>query len=47
MSADVKQPQEENIQTEEWTCVKNGQETRTDVQEDKRIEVEDTCQTDV
>lgn len=46
MSSDIKQPEEESIQTEEWTCVKNAQETRTDAQEDERIEV-DACQTDV
>lgn len=47
MSADIKQPEEESIQTEEWTCVKNAQETRTDAQEDERIEVDNACQTDV
>ncbi|XP_003970059.3 lymphatic vessel endothelial hyaluronic acid receptor 1a [Takifugu rubripes] len=47
MSADMKQPQEESIQIEEWTCGGNGQETKTDPQEDERIEVGGTCQTDV
>lgn len=47
LSADIKQPEEESIQTEEWTCVKNAQETRTDAQEDERIEVDNACQTDV
>lgn len=46
MSADTKQP-EENIQTEEWTCAKNAQETRTDAQKDARIEADNACQTDV
>lgn len=46
MSADIKQPEKESIQTEEWTCVKNTQETRT-VAQDERIEVDDACQTDV
>lgn len=43
MSAETKQPEEESIQTEEWTCAKNAQETRTD----ERIEVDNACQTDV
>lgn len=47
MSADIKQPEEESIQTKEWTGVKNAQETRTDAQEDEKIEVDSACQTDV
>lgn len=47
MSADIKQPQEESIQIEECSCGENGQETKTDPQEDERIEVDGTCQTDV
>lgn len=47
INADIKQPEEECIQTEECACVKNAQETRTDAQEDERIEVDNSCQTDV
>lgn len=47
MSADIKQPQEESIQIEEWTCGENGQETKKNPREDERIEVDGTCQTDV
>lgn len=47
MSADIKQPEEESIQAEEWTCVKSTQETKTDAQEDERIEVGSACQSDV
>lgn len=35
-------PQEEFIQTEEWTSVKSISETKTDAQEDERIEVDDS-----
>ncbi|XP_036950641.1 lymphatic vessel endothelial hyaluronic acid receptor 1a [Acanthopagrus latus] len=41
LTADMK-PQEEFIQTEEWTCVKTISETKTDTQEDERIEVDDS-----
>lgn len=46
MSDGTKQPQEESIQIEERTCGKDGQETNTDPQEDERIDVGGTCQTD-
>ncbi|XP_030271457.1 lymphatic vessel endothelial hyaluronic acid receptor 1a [Sparus aurata] len=41
LSVDMK-PQEEFIQTEEWTSVKSISETKTDAQEDERIEVDDS-----
>ncbi|XP_073321234.1 lymphatic vessel endothelial hyaluronic acid receptor 1a [Pagrus major] len=41
LSVDMK-PQEEFIQTEEWTCVKSINETKTDAQEDERIQVDDS-----
>lgn len=47
MSADIKQPEEESIQTEEWTCVKNAKETSTDAQDDERTDVGNASQTDV
>lgn len=47
MSADIKQPQEESIQIEEWTCGENGQETKTDPQEEERTEVDGTHQNEV
>lgn len=47
MSADIKQPEEESIQTEEWTCVKNAQETSTEAQDHERTDVDNACQTDV
>lgn len=40
LSFDVKQ-QQEYIQTEEWTCVKNIKETKETALEDERIEVDD------
>lgn len=46
MSDGIKQPQDESIQIEERTCVKDGQETKTDPQEDERIDVGGTCVTD-
>lgn len=42
LSSDMK-PQQENIQTEEWTCVNNIKETKTAAQEDEKIEVEDNA----
>ncbi|XP_051236344.1 lymphatic vessel endothelial hyaluronic acid receptor 1a [Dicentrarchus labrax] len=43
LSSDMKQ-QQENIQTEEWTCVKNIKETNIAAQEDERIEVGDEAE---
>ncbi|KAM8895002.1 lymphatic vessel endothelial hyaluronic acid receptor 1a [Spinachia spinachia] len=42
LSSDMKQ-QQENIQTEEWTCVKDIKETKTAAQKDEKIEVEDNA----
>ncbi|KAL6113072.1 lyve1 [Pungitius sinensis] len=42
MSSDMKQKQED-IQTEEWTCVKNTKETKTAAQEDEKIQMEDNA----
>ncbi|KAM3626136.1 uncharacterized protein V6R79_023275 [Siganus canaliculatus] len=41
LSTDIKQ-QQEYIETEEWTCVKNTKETNSVAQEEERIEVEDS-----
>ncbi|XP_035508459.1 lymphatic vessel endothelial hyaluronic acid receptor 1a [Morone saxatilis] len=43
LSSDTKQ-QQENIQIEEWTCVKNIEETNIAAQEDERIEVGDEAE---
>nr|XP_046243848.1 lymphatic vessel endothelial hyaluronic acid receptor 1a [Scatophagus argus] len=42
LSSDTKQ-QQEYIQAEEWTCVKNIKEAETAAQEDERIEVDDSA----
>ncbi|GAA6233678.1 lymphatic vessel endothelial hyaluronic acid receptor 1-like [Lates japonicus] len=41
-SSDLKQ-QQEFVETEEWTCVKNIKETEEDAQEDERIQVDDNA----
>lgn len=46
MSDGIKQPRDKSIQLEERTSVKDGQETKTDPQEDERIDVGGICQTD-
>lgn len=47
ISTDIKQPEEESIQTEEWMCVKNAKETSTDAQDAERTDVGNASQTDV